>query len=70
MKDTFIFANTDAGRVARTHLANIFNLQGREVREFEEDHVSNGETTHLLMLEVGKRKDEGKIAADMKRRKQ
>jgi len=70
MLDTFIFADTDAGRAARAHLVNTFTAAGRTCREFEEDHVSGGHTTHLLLLEVGKRKDEGKIAADMKQRKQ
>jgi len=68
MTDTFIFANTEAGRAQRTHVANVFNLAGRTVREFEEDFTTGNMTTHLLKLEVGKRVDEGKIAADMRER--
>jgi hypothetical protein len=69
MIDTFTFANTPEGRALRAHTANIYNLAGREVREFEEDWTNGTQTTHVLGLEVGKRKDEGIIARDMKARK-
>ena len=69
MTDLFTFANTQQGRELRTHVADIYRLAGRPVREFEEDFTDGDMTTHVLRLEVGgKRAGEGQIAADMKRR--
>ena len=67
--DTYTFENTQEGQTRREHLANVFNLSGREVRESEIEMVHSAGTTTLLCLEVGPRKDEGKIAQSMKARK-
>lgn len=67
--DIMTFPDTDGGRALRDHVANVYNLQGRFIREFEEDWTDGELTTHVLRLEVGRRKDEGNIARDMKERK-
>ena len=70
MTDTYTFANTPEGRAQRTRVANVYNLAGRTVREFEEDWTHGEHTTRVLRLEVtGKRATEGQIARDMKARK-
>ena len=70
MVDIITFPNTDAGRAQRTDLIAIYEASDIPTREFEEGWTYGSHTTHVLRLEVGKRKNEGQIARDMKARRE
>jgi hypothetical protein len=70
MTGIYTFANTPEGEQHRQRLITTLAAAGFTCREFEEDFTDGDMTTRVLRLEVGgKRKGEGQIAADMKRRK-
>jgi hypothetical protein len=59
--DRYTFPDNELGRELRASLAASMRKAGRVVREFEETIQYR-----MLKLEVGKRPDEGKIAAEIK----
>lgn len=73
MADTYTFTKDDKGRALRAQVAASHRKAGRAVREFDDVvtfTIGNlGFTFEVLKLEVGRRTNEGQIAANMKERK-